>query len=135
MNDIQYLQAAVTVGNEVAAPYNFGAVVVSDGKIIASEHAYVFESNDPSAHAEISAIRSAAAEICDYKIPGATLYASHEPCTMCLMCASWAGIQRIVYATPASASDATMYDLAAPDITHMASILREPIRVEHVSLS
>jgi tRNA(Arg) A34 adenosine deaminase TadA len=55
-------------------------------------------SNDPTAHAEISAIRSACATLGHFHLPGATLYTSSEPCPMCLSAAYWARIERIVFA-------------------------------------
>lgn len=135
MTDQDFLRQAIEVGNQVDAPYNFGAVVVKDGKAIAAEHAHVFEENDPSRHSEISAITAACKKLGNFNIEGATLYSSHEPCTMCLSCAAWAGVSRIVYVTPASAQGEVMYEFKKPDIHKLAKELTRPISVEQMSLS
>jgi guanine deaminase len=76
----------------------FGAVIVRDGKIIAENWNHVVASHDPTAHAEIVAIRSACASLKHFHLIGCTLYASSEPCPMCLSAAYWARIERIVFA-------------------------------------
>ena len=76
----------------------FGAVIVREGKIIAEGWNRVVTSHDPTAHAEISAIRSACAAVDSFHLPNSTLYASSEPCPMCLSAAYWARIERIVFA-------------------------------------
>jgi guanine deaminase len=76
----------------------FGAVVVRDGKVLAEGWNRVTSSNDPTAHAEVVAIRLACAALGDFSLQDATLYASCEPCPMCLASAYWARIGRIVYA-------------------------------------
>lgn len=76
----------------------FGAVIVRDGKIIAEGWNQVVAHGDPTAHAEISAIRSACADLGSFHLTGCTLYTSSEPCPMCLSAAYWARISRIVFA-------------------------------------
>ena len=76
----------------------FGAVIVAQGKIIAEGWNRVLASGDPTAHAEISAIRSACATLGHFHLTGCTLYTSSEPCPMCLSAAYWARIERIVFA-------------------------------------
>ena len=76
----------------------FGAVIVYQGKIIAEGWNRVLVSRDPTAHAEISAIRSACATLGHFHLTGCTLYTSSEPCPMCLSAAYWARIKRIVFA-------------------------------------
>lgn len=134
MTDQDFLRKAVEVGNQVDKPYNFGAVVVNDGKLISAEHAHVFEENDPSRHSEVSAITAACKKLGSFHIDGAVLYSSHEPCTMCLSCAAWANISRIVYVTPASAQKGMMYEFKKPDIQSLAKELAQPMSVEQVSL-
>jgi tRNA(Arg) A34 adenosine deaminase TadA len=82
----------------------FGAVVVRAGEIIGRGHNRVTLDLDPSAHAEVQAIRDACQHSGDFSLKGCTLYVSCEPCTMCLAAAYWARVDRIIYA--ASASDA-----------------------------
>ncbi len=76
----------------------FGAVIVRDGEILAEGWNQVTSTNDPTAHAEVTAIRLACEAIGDFSLQGATLYTSCEPCPMCLASAYWARISRIVYA-------------------------------------
>ncbi len=76
----------------------FGAVVVQDGTIIGEGWNRVVACNDPSAHAEINAIRAACARRGSFHLSGCVLYASSEPCPMCLSAAYWARIARIVFA-------------------------------------
>ena len=94
--DQDFLKAAIKVGNKKAKPYNFGAVIVKNSKIIAAEHGHVQETNNPTLHAETSAIINACKILGSYNIDGCTLYASHEPCMMCMSCAAWAHIERVV---------------------------------------
>ena len=76
----------------------FGAVLVRDGNIIAEGWNRVIVSHDPTAHAEINAIRAACAAAGHFHLPNSTLYASSEPCPMCLSAAYWGRIGRIVFA-------------------------------------
>jgi len=85
-------------GSERGEGGPFGAVLVRDGKIIAEGWNRVVASRDPTAHAEIGAIRAACAATGSFHLPNTTLYASSEPCPMCLSAAYWARIERIVFA-------------------------------------
>ena len=76
----------------------FGAVVVRDGEIIGSGWNQVTSANDPTAHAEIVAIREACRKAGAFFLEGAELYASCEPCPMCLSAVYWARISRVYYA-------------------------------------
>jgi guanine deaminase len=75
----------------------FGAVIVKNGKIISSGTNNVTAKNDPTAHAEIDAIRKAAKNLRNYDLSGCELYTSCEPCPMCLSAIYWARISRIYY--------------------------------------
>jgi len=74
-----------------------GAVVVLDGRLLGRGHNAPIARHDPTAHAEIVALRAAAQEARNYRLPGATLYATIEPCTMCCGAALHARIARLVY--------------------------------------
>lgn len=76
----------------------FGAVVVRDGKVVGRGCNEVISGNDPSAHAEIQAIRDACGRLKTYDLGGCELYTSCEPCPMCLSAAYWARVDRIVFA-------------------------------------
>jgi tRNA(Arg) A34 adenosine deaminase TadA len=79
----------------------FGAVVVMDGQIIGRGWNQVIKRNDPTAHAEILAIRDACSNTASYHLHGSVLYTTCEPCPMCLSAAYWAHIDRLVYAAKA----------------------------------
>jgi tRNA(Arg) A34 adenosine deaminase TadA len=76
----------------------FGAVIVYRGEIIGEGWNSVVSGCDPTAHAEINAIRNASKNLGRFLLDGCTLYASSEPCPMCLSAAYWAKISRIVFA-------------------------------------
>ena len=76
----------------------FGAVIVRNGEIIARGENRVTVCNDPTAHAEVSAIREAAARMGTYDLRGCEIYSSCEPCPMCLGAIYWARLDRLYYA-------------------------------------
>ncbi len=82
----------------------FGAVIVREGKIIGKGWNRVLATNDPTAHAEITAIRDACRAASSYRLEACTIYVNCEPCPMCLAAIYWAGIEKIVFA--ASREDA-----------------------------
>ena len=78
----------------------FGAVIVQDGKVIATGTNRVVPNADPTAHAEVMAIRNACAALGTFQLKGCTVYSSCEPCPMCLSALYWAGVAGFVTATP-----------------------------------
>jgi guanine deaminase len=76
----------------------FGAVIVKDGKVIAKSANKVTTSNDPTAHAEVSAIRMACKKLKTFDLSGCVIYTSCEPCPMCLGAIYWSRIDLIYYA-------------------------------------
>jgi guanine deaminase len=82
----------------------FGAVIVKDGKVIAEGWNKVTSTNDPTAHAEVSAIRAACEKLQNFSLAGCDIYTSCEPCPMCLAAAHWARMDAIYFG--ASAADA-----------------------------
>ncbi len=76
----------------------FGAIVEKDGKIIARGHNTVISSKDPTAHAEINAIRKATQILGTHDLSGCTLYVNAEPCPMCLSAIIWANIKTVYFA-------------------------------------
>jgi guanine deaminase len=77
----------------------FGAVITKDGEIIAEAYNEVVYTNDPTAHAEILAIRKACETVGSYDLGNCTLFASCEPCPMCLGAIYWSGIKKVFYAS------------------------------------
>ena len=99
---MDFLQKAIdlAIENTTSArggPY--GSVIVKDGEIIAQGTNLVTTINDPTAHAEIIAIRQACRKLNHYHLSGCVLYASCEPCPMCLGAIYWAGMKKVVYAS------------------------------------
>ncbi len=88
----------------------FGAVVVMDGNIISSAGNRVVTGHDPTAHAEVQAIRMAAAALGTHDLGNCVIYASCEPCPMCLGAIYWAGIRRVVYASDRHRAAAAGFD-------------------------
>ena len=76
----------------------FGALIVREGVVIGRGWNEVTSRNDPTAHAEVVAIRCACRKLGDFRLPGCVLYCSCEPCPMCLAAAYWARLDRIIYA-------------------------------------
>ena len=76
----------------------FGAVIVKDGEIIARGANHVFLANDPTAHAEVTAIREACARLHTYDLSGCEIYSSCEPCPMCLSAIYWAHLSHLYFA-------------------------------------
>lgn len=76
----------------------FGAVIVKDGKIIAKASNSVTKTNDPTAHAEVNAIRLATKELDNFELKGCEIYTSCEPCPMCLGAIYWARLDKIYFA-------------------------------------
>ena len=83
----------------------FGAVIVKDGEVISAAGNSVTLDNDPTAHAEVNAIRRACSLTRNFKLDGCVVYSSCEPCPMCLSALYWAGVSRIYYGNTAADAD------------------------------
>ncbi|MBP5619081.1 MAG: nucleoside deaminase [Bacteroidaceae bacterium] len=97
--DKEFMQQAIdlSIENVKNGGGPFGAVIVENGKIIATGVNRVTASNDPTAHAEVNAIRAACQQKANFKLTGCSIYTSCEPCPMCLAAIYWAGISHIYY--------------------------------------
>jgi len=100
MNNEGFMREAVKLSlkniNEGGGP--FGAVIVKDGEIIAKGTNRVTANNDPTAHAEINAIREATQKLGTFDLSGCQIYSSCEPCPMCLGAIYWARLDKIYFA-------------------------------------
>ena len=83
----------------------FGAIIVKDGEVISTGCNSVTLDNDPTAHAEVNAIRRACKLTRNFKLDGCVVYSSCEPCPMCLSALYWAGVSRIYYGNTAADAD------------------------------
>lgn len=106
----------------------FGAVITKSGKLISESGNDVINSNDPTAHAEISAIRKAAKKLNTFDLSGCSIYCSCEPCPMCLGAIYWARIDKIYYA--GSSSDAKDYGF---DDEHIYNEINLPLSKREIS--
>lgn len=121
--DAKFMQQAIdlSIANVANGGGPFGAVIVRDGEVIATGTNRVTANCDPTAHAEVSAIRAACAKLGDFKLSGCTIYSSCEPCPMCLSALYWAGVERIFYgntkqdAKEIDFDDSFIYDQIALD--------------------
>ena len=115
--DIEYMQAALALAEQAAAAGEVpvGAVVVKDGVIVGRGHNAPITQHDPSAHAEIQAMRDAARNLGNYRLVGCTLYVTLEPCAMCCGAMQHARIARIVYGAsdPKTGACGSVVDLMA----------------------
>lgn len=101
----EFLRRAISLATENVLQGKggpFGAVIVRDGKIIGEGANSVTTTNDPTAHAEVNAIRAAARELGTFSLTGCQLYTSCEPCPMCLAAAYWARLDIIYYGSNAA---------------------------------
>lgn len=106
MTDEQGMQLAIDAcrrGIE-AGQAPFGSAVVKGGRVLVATHNTVWADSDPSAHAEVNAIRSACREMGSIWLRGCTIYCTCEPCPMCLAASHWAKLDRVVFG--ASIADA-----------------------------
>lgn len=102
-----------------------GAVIVKDGEIIGSGFNRVITDADPTAHAEIVALREAARRQGNYRLPGTTLYVTLEPCAMCAGALVTARVERVVYATldPRAGAHASVFEiLDNPALNHRCRV-------------
>ena len=97
--DSQFMEMAIklSIENIDIGGGPFGAVIVRNGEIISTGTNRVVPNVDPTAHAEIIAIRNACSKLGTFQLTGCTIYTSCEPCPMCLSALYWAGISRICY--------------------------------------
>jgi len=112
MND-SFMREAIRLSREMMQQGQggpFGAVIVQDGRILSRGWNSVTSQNDPTAHAEITAIREACRVLGTFRLAGCELYASCEPCPMCLGAAYWARLDRVVFAATRTDAAAVGFD-------------------------
>ena len=108
-----HMRRAISLAEDNASSGNggpFGAVIVKDGKVVAEGSNTVTVDNDPTAHAEVNAIRRACAVLGTFDLSGCELYTSCEPCPMCLAACYWAHISRVYYAAGRDDAAAAGFD-------------------------
>lgn len=107
-DDIRFMNMAAELAekniDEGGGP--FGAVIVRNGEVVATGVNRVTASNDPTAHAEVNAIRNACSKEQTFNLSGCVIYTSCEPCPMCLSALYWAGVSKIYYGNTQDDADA-----------------------------
>ncbi|MEW7976358.1 MAG: tRNA adenosine(34) deaminase TadA [Candidatus Sedimenticola endophacoides] len=118
-DDLIFMQRAYQLAQQAAeqGEVPIGAVVVRDGAIIGEGGNRPIGDHDPTAHAEVVALRDAARRVGNYRLPGATLYVTLEPCPMCAGAMVHARVGRVVYAAsdPRSGAAGSVFDLLPSD--------------------
>ena len=127
IDDLEAMQAALDEARLAAegGEVPIGAVVVSDGAIVARGQNRVLRDVDPTAHAEIVALRAAAAAIGNYRLMGCTLFVTLEPCSMCAGAMIHSRIDRLVYAAAdpkAGAAGSVLAVLNHPQLNHQMEV-------------
>jgi tRNA(adenine34) deaminase len=127
-DDLDLMQAAIAAARvaECDGEVPVGAVVVHDGVIIATGNNRVLRDSDPTAHAEIVAMRAAGRAIGNYRLEGCTLYTTLEPCAMCAGAILHARIARLVYAASdpkAGACGSVLGVMNHPQLNHRVEVV------------
>ena len=125
--DRQYMQQAIEQAQLAAltGEVPVGAILVRDGQVISKAFNKPITNHDPSAHAEMLALRQAAEAEQNYRLPGTTLYVTLEPCTMCAGAMLHARVDRIVYGAPdpkTGAAGSVVDVFASKQINHQTSV-------------
>ncbi len=138
MSEEKYVRQALALASAAAANGGgpFGAVIVRRGVVLGTGTNDVVGQADPTAHAEVVAIRDACRRLGTHELTGATVYTSCEPCPMCLAAGWWARIDAIVFAADrhqaaaAGFDDAALYDEVAAPLDERTLPLRQLLATE-----
>ena len=125
--DEEFMRAALELAREARerGEVPVGAVLVIDGEIVGRGFNQPVSRNDPTAHAEIVALRQAGRESGNYRLPGSTMYVTIEPCQMCVGAMVHARVARVVYGTPepkAGAIESAMRAHEHPSLNHRLEV-------------
>lgn len=128
MTDAEFMGEALTLARQAATlgEVPVGAIVVRDGEIIGRGGNQPIGRHDPTAHAEVMALRDAAARLGNYRLPGCTLYVTLEPCPMCIGAIFHARIARVVFGArdPKTGAAGSVIDLFAEErLNHHADLV------------
>lgn len=118
-DDLPFMQRALALAAqaEAAGEVPVGAVLVRDGQVIGEGFNQPIGRHDPTAHAEVMALRDAGSTACNYRLPDTTLYVTLEPCPMCAGAIVHARVGRVVYAAadPRTGAAGSVFDLLPSD--------------------
>lgn len=132
MNDSTWMRQAIDKTREgiAAGQSPFGAIIVRGGQLICAAHNSVWRDCDPTAHAEVNAIRAAAKILATIGLHGCDMFTTCEPCPMCLSALHWAKIDRVVFGAAIQDATAAGFSALAVPARVLAEMGRSPLRVE-----
>lgn len=132
MSEKSHMERAIQKAKEgiTGGQSPFGAVVVKDSKIVSSAHNTVWRDSDPTAHAEMNAIRQAAKALGTIDLSGTFMYTTCEPCPMCLAAIHWSKIDRVIYGAVIADADAAGFTELTIDAKDMVRMGGSPLIVE-----
>ena len=127
MDDVHFMELALDLAREAGAlgEVPVGAVVVLEGEVVGRGFNRPIDRHDPTAHAEIMALRDAASRLGNYRLPGCTLYVTLEPCVMCAGAIMHARVAQVVFGAhdPKTGAAGSVVDLfAEPRLNHHTTI-------------
>jgi tRNA(adenine34) deaminase len=139
MNDLEYMHLAIVQAQSAGlrGEVPIGALVVMDGRIVAAAGNRTITDCDPTAHAEIVALREAARKVSNYRLSGASLYVTIEPCAMCAGALVQARVARLIYGADEPKGGAIrtcMQVLDAPALNHRVEVVSGVLAEESVQL-
>ena len=140
MDDNRWMERALVLAGQAAAAGEVpvGAVLVREGIVLGEGYNQPIAGHDPTAHAEIMALRAAATAEQNYRLPGSTLYVTLEPCTMCFGAMVHARVARLVYAASEPRAGVCESQLHLPTVEFYKSgsnrSCRADVAIEHASL-
>lgn len=127
-----FMRAAIEKAREgiAAGQSPFGSVIVRGGKIVAASHNTVWRDTDPTAHAEVNNLRAAARALFTIDLSACDLYATCEPCPMCLSAIHWAKIRRVVFGASIADAAAAGFSELRVEAKRLVEMGGSPLRVE-----
>jgi tRNA(adenine34) deaminase len=139
VEDVKFMRAALGEAARAMkeAEVPVGAVVVHEGRVLARAHNRSLHLHDPTAHAEVLALRRAARKLGNYRLPGCSLYATIEPCAMCAGAIVQARLRCVVFGTEdpkAGAGGSVLAILNHPQLNHRVEVRRGVLQEECASL-
>ncbi|MFN3715266.1 MAG: tRNA adenosine(34) deaminase TadA [Thiobacillus sp.] len=138
-DDANWMRQAIELAREAwqAGEVPVGAVIVAGGEIVGRGYNQPISRHDPTAHAEVMALRDAAARLANYRLPGATLYVTMEPCVMCAGAILHARVARVVYGAKeykTGAHGSVLDVFAEPRLNHHCQIAGGVLQEECAAL-
>jgi guanine deaminase len=137
LTELDFMKLAIDRTREgiKAGQSPFGSVIVLDGRVIAATHNTVWLDTDPTAHAEINALRLASRTLKSIDLKGSTLFSTCEPCPMCLAAIHWAKVDRVVFGASIADAASSGFNELPVSASELARLGRSPLIVEGGLLS